>query len=136
MTVIMWIDRLLKDRAETACTFRPVVLVAGARQTGKSSLLQRLFQRMLSAAAYVTLDRVIVAAEAEETPSYFLDRFDGQTIIDEIQYAPSLLRELKICIDKFMWLAFVVVEKIMIFVGGSAIAGFLLICLILFAAVI
>ena len=69
-------------------------------------------------------------------PSYFLDQFDGQTIIDEIQHAPSLLRELKICIDKFMWLAFVVVEKIMIFVGGSAIAGFLLICLILFAAVV
>jgi predicted AAA+ superfamily ATPase len=68
MTVIMWIDRLLKERAETACTFRPVVLVAGARQTGKSSLLQRL----LPAAAYVTLDRVIVAAEAEETPVIFL----------------------------------------------------------------
>jgi hypothetical protein len=35
-----------------------------------------------------------------------------------------------------MWLAFVVVEKIMIFVGGSAIAGFLLISLIIIAAVV
>ncbi|MFK5925459.1 MAG: ATP-binding protein [Desulfuromusa sp.] len=91
----MWIARLLKEKIETACTSRPAVLVTGARQTGKSSLLQRMFP----AADYVTLDRVIVAAEAEENPSSFLDRFDGQTIIDEIQYAPSLLRELKIRID-------------------------------------
>lgn len=39
----MWIDRqiepLLRQRAET----RPVVVLTGARQTGKTSLMRRLF---------------------------------------------------------------------------------------------
>ncbi len=91
----MWIDRLLRQKVESACACRPAVLVTGARQTGKSSLLQRLFPTV----DYVTLDRVAMAAEAEENPDRFLDRFTGQTIIDEVQYAPSLLRELKIRID-------------------------------------
>lgn len=91
----MWIDRLLQAQIEKASLARPAVLVTGARQTGKSSLLQRMF----SAAEYVTLDRVAVAAEAEENPARFLARFQGRTIIDEVQYAPSLFRELKILID-------------------------------------
>ena len=91
----MWVDRLLTEQVAAACSSRPAVLVTGARQTGKSSLLQR----MLPDADYVTLDRVAMAAEAEENPSRFLDRFSGQVIIDEVQYAPSLFRELKIRID-------------------------------------
>ena len=92
----MWIDRLLKSKIEAACLSRPAILVTGARQTGKSSLLQRMFPD----ANYVSLDRVVIAAEAEENPSRFLDRLDGRTIIDEVQYAPSLFRELKIRIDE------------------------------------
>ncbi|OQY19862.1 MAG: hypothetical protein B6I36_03035 [Desulfobacteraceae bacterium 4572_35.1] len=92
----MWIDRLLKNQVEQACSSRPSVLITGARQTGKSSLLQRMFPD----ANYVTLDRVVVAAEAEENPGRFLDKFQKQTIIDEVQYAPSLFRELKIRIDE------------------------------------
>lgn len=91
----MWINRLLKKKIDTACSSRPVVLVTGARQTGKSSLLRRMFP----AANYVTLDRIVIAAEAEENPSQFLGRLQGQTIIDEVQYAPALFRELKIHID-------------------------------------
>ncbi len=91
----MWIDRLLKERVEEACATRPALLVSGARQTGKSSLLQR----MMPDAEYVTLDRIALAAEAEENPSRFLDRFKGQVVLDEIQYAPALFRELKIRID-------------------------------------
>ena len=91
----MWIDRLLKERVEKACATRPALLLGGARQTGKSSLLRR----MLPDAEYVTLDRVALAAEAEESPNRFLDRFKRQVILDEIQYAPALFRELKIRID-------------------------------------
>jgi hypothetical protein len=92
----MWINRLLRKQIVTACSSRPAILVTGARQTGKSSLLQR----MLPEANYVSLDRVVVAAEAEENPSRFLDRLQGPTIIDEVQYAPLLFRELKIRIDE------------------------------------
>ena len=54
----MWIDRqiepLLRQRAET----RPVVVLTGARQTGKTSLMRRLFAEC----AFVTLD---LPSEAE-----------------------------------------------------------------------
>ena len=63
------ISALLKKQIEAACLSRPAILVTGARQTGKSSLLQR----MLPKANYVSLDRIVVAAEAEENPSRFLD---------------------------------------------------------------
>ena len=92
----MWIERDYSDKIKRAVKTRPVVLLTGIRQAGKSSLLQRLF----SDAEYITLDRIILAEEAEENPTVFLDRFKNQVIIDEIQYAPSLFRDLKIIVDQ------------------------------------
>jgi uncharacterized protein len=91
----MWIDRLHTNKLVEAVKSRPVVLLTGLRQVGKSSLLMKLFPE----AEYVTLDKVIYAQEAEENPSKFLDRFKNQVIIDEVQYAPSLFRELKVRVD-------------------------------------
>ncbi len=92
----MWIERDYSDKIKEAVKTRPVVLLTGVRQAGKSSLLQRLF----SDAEYVTLDRILLAEEAEENPTSFLNRFKKQVIIDEIQYAPSLFRDLKIAVDE------------------------------------
>jgi len=92
----MWIERDYSTKIKEAVKTRPVVLLTGVRQAGKSSLLQRLF----SDAEYVTLDRIVLAAEAEENPTSFLGRFKKQVIIDEIQYAPSLFRDLKIKVDQ------------------------------------
>ncbi|HOO84157.1 MAG TPA: ATP-binding protein [Prolixibacteraceae bacterium] len=92
----MWIERLHTNKLEEAVKNRPVVLLTGLRQAGKSSLLIKLFPD----AEYVTLDKVVYAQEAEENPSKFLDRFKNQVIIDEIQYAPSLFRELKVRVDE------------------------------------
>jgi len=92
----MWIERDYSARIKDAVKSRPVVLLTGIRQAGKSSLLRKL----LSDAEYVTLDRILLAEEAEENPTIFLDRFDKQVIIDEIQYAPSLFRDLKIKVDE------------------------------------
>jgi len=92
----MWIQRNHTDKIEKAAKSRPVVLLTGVRQAGKSSLLKKLF----SNAEYITLDKVLLAQEAEENPTKFLNRFDKQVIIDEIQYAPSLFRDLKIKVDE------------------------------------
>ncbi len=73
----------------------PAVLVTGARQTGKTSLLRRLFPE----AGYVTLDYPAYAEAAATEPEALLDQFPGPVIIDEIQYVPSLLRTLKARID-------------------------------------
>lgn len=92
----MWINRNDTEKILDAVNTRPVVLLTGVRQAGKSSLLQKLFKD----AEYVTLDKVLMAEEASVNPSKFLNRFKKQVIIDEIQYAPSIFRELKIRIDE------------------------------------
>ena len=50
-------------------------------------------------AAYLSLDLPVHAEAAENAPEQLLDRFAEPLIIDEIQYAPSLLRYLKHRID-------------------------------------
>ena len=73
-----------------------MILLTGARQTGKTSLLRH----ELPDTHYVTLDYLINAEEAENNPSVFLSQFSEHVILDEIQYAPSLFRELKILVDE------------------------------------
>jgi len=92
----MWIARILQHKIEDALKTRPVTLLTGARQTGKTSLLKNTVNN----AEYVTLDNLLAAAGAEENPSEFLGQFNGRVIIDEIQYAPSLFREIKLFIDR------------------------------------
>ena len=73
----------------------PAILVTGARQVGKTSILRRVFPH----ASYVTLDYPGHAEAAQTAADEFLDRFPPPVIIDEIQYAPSLLRHIKVRID-------------------------------------
>jgi predicted AAA+ superfamily ATPase len=92
----MWIQRDISNQVLEAQSSRPAIVLVGARQTGKSSLLRRLFPQ----ADYVSLDRPLAAEEAETNPEIFLSQFKKTVIIDEIQKAPSLFRELKIKIDE------------------------------------
>ena len=93
--VNMWINRSLEGKIQHLVATRPVVLVTGARQTGKTSILQHLFPGY----RFVSLDLPSEAEQAEASPSTFLDRHPSPVIIDEIQYAPALLRFLKIAVD-------------------------------------
>ena len=92
----MWIERLIEpmvlDRART----RPVVVLTGARQTGKTSLVKRLFPGY----DYVSLDLPSEAEQAERDPAAFLSRHSEPLIVDEVQYAPDLLRHLKREVDR------------------------------------
>ena len=97
MRCLMWIPRTLQSKIEDALKTRPVILLTGARQTGKTSLLKNTVKN----AEYVTLDNLLTAAGAEENPSEFLGQFKTRVIIDEIQYAPSLFREIKVFIDQY-----------------------------------
>lgn len=92
----MWINRLLEIRLRQSARTRPVVLVTGARQTGKSSLLQHAFPEL----TYITLDSVRQSEMAHENPEYFLQSFADPVILDEVQYAPDLFRHLKIRVDQ------------------------------------
>ena len=92
----MWFDRYIEKSIFSAVKSRPVVLLTGARQTGKSSLLQKMFNEL----EYITLDSIQYAAQAKENPDYFLSNFKQPVILDEIQYAPELFRHIKLLVDQ------------------------------------
>lgn len=74
----------------------PALLITGARQTGKTSLLRHLYPD----ASYLTLDLPANAEAAHTAPDELLEAYPPPVIIDEIQYAPVLLRHLKVRIDQ------------------------------------
>jgi len=91
----MWIPRYVEARLRHAARTRPVLVLTGARQTGKTSTLRRLFP----AHGFVSLDLPTEAEQAEREPAAFLRRHPAPVIIDEVQYAPGLFRHLKAAVD-------------------------------------
>jgi predicted AAA+ superfamily ATPase len=91
----MWIPRQIEPRLHRSAGTRPVVVLAGARQTGKTSTLRRLFP----AYGFVSLDLPAEAEQAEKEPDAFLRRHPPPVIVDEVQYAPAVFRHLKTAVD-------------------------------------
>ncbi|MEM7588911.1 MAG: ATP-binding protein [Myxococcota bacterium] len=92
----MWIKREIKENLRKIASQRPVVLITGSRQTGKTSILCRTFPQY----RYVSLDLPHVAEEAEYAGEGFLQRYPPPVIFDEIQYAPRLFRYIKHAVDQ------------------------------------
>ena len=74
----------------------PVVLLNGARQTGKTTLAQEL----ASGSQYFTLDDAATLAVAASDPAGFIKNLPGPVVIDEIQKAPDLFPAIKLSVDK------------------------------------
>ena len=91
----MWIPRTIEARLKRAARTRPALVLTGARQTGKTATLRRLFP----AHGFVSLDLPTEAEQAEKEPEAFLRRHPAPVIIDEAQYAPALFRHLKAAVD-------------------------------------
>lgn len=100
----MYIHRIMESKLNNLSEHFPVVIVCGARQVGKTTLLNRL--KELSAneknkqIQYVTLDYPRIRNLAREDPELFLQQYRAPLIIDEIQYAPELLSYIKIYVDR------------------------------------
>ncbi|MFO8073828.1 MAG: ATP-binding protein [Polyangia bacterium] len=75
----------------------PVILVNGARQVGKTTLVR---ERSEPERGYVTLDDPLQLALAREDPALFVQRHRPPLVIDEIQYAPQLLPYIKMIVDE------------------------------------
>ncbi|MFZ1983782.1 MAG: ATP-binding protein [Desulfatitalea sp.] len=93
----MYVHRTIETFVSSAGTQFPVLLVTGARQVGKTTLLQYLkgMER-----TYVTLDDPMILSLAKEDPALFMQRFPPPVLIDEIQYAPELLPYIKMAVDE------------------------------------
>ncbi|MCC6159748.1 MAG: ATP-binding protein [Deltaproteobacteria bacterium] len=92
-----YLPRTLEAFARRASREFPVLLVTGARQVGKTTLLRRIREARRT---YVTLDDPGALALAREDPALFLQRFQPPLLIDEIQYAPGLLPHIKMMADE------------------------------------
>lgn len=93
----MYITRNIEQTINRISGQFKVLLLTGARQVGKTTLLKHLAQG--SGRTYVTLDDLAVRSLALADPALFLQRYTPPLLIDEIQYAPQLLSYIKMYAD-------------------------------------
>ena len=72
------------------------VLVTGARQVGKTTMLKKIHPDI----NYVTLDDLKIMQNAKDDPALFFKVYNPPIIVDEVQYAPELFRYIKLESDK------------------------------------
>ena len=75
----------------------PVLILTGARQVGKTTLLRQLSDENRR---YVTLDDLAARDLARRDPVLFLQKYRPPVLIDEIQYAPEVLTAIKLDVDR------------------------------------
>ena len=92
------IHRHIHNSVQLAMTDTPVVLLNGARQTGKTTLTQAIAAG--ADAQYYTLDDYATLALAAGDPAGFIRNLSGPVVIDEIQKAPELFPAIKLAVDK------------------------------------
>lgn len=93
-----YITRNLESVVIQATKEYPVVLVTGARQIGKTTMLQKLMEG--TNRGYVTLDDLNERNIAKTDPELFLQLHKPPVLIDEVQYAPELFTYIKMNVDK------------------------------------
>lgn len=89
--------RLIEARLAEAMADTPVVLVAGPRQAGKTTLVRRMADQ--GGLRYLTLDDELTLLAAKEDPVGMIRSLD-RAVIDEIQRAPQLLMAIKKSVDE------------------------------------
>lgn len=98
-----YIPRHIELRILDALKVSPIVFLNGARQTGKSTLVQGIAGQIGQndePATYITFDRPTVMAAASAEPESFISAYKNALIIDEVQMVPALFRALKVVVDE------------------------------------
>ncbi len=90
--------RKLSSNLLFALKNNPVVFLNGARQAGKSTLVQALATKEFPA-DYITFDNATQMAAASSSPESFLRNRKTSVIIDEAQIVPDIFRSLKLVVD-------------------------------------
>jgi uncharacterized protein len=93
------VNRLIEDTIIQSLEAFPVVYLAGPRQSGKTTLAQRIAETRHKA-QYITFDDIQMRSSAQRDPDAFLRSLPGPVILDEIQMVPQLFRPLKIIVDE------------------------------------
>ena len=89
--------RWQKDIIKEAMKTRRVILLSGARQSGKTTLCKSIESRDI---IYRTLDDKTLLNAAKNDPQDFVKINSGTLIIDEVQHVPELLPAIKQVVDE------------------------------------
>ena len=92
-----YISRDLEEKIKSASKEYACILITGARQVGKSTVLKQLMEEDREE---VTLDDLEARRLASNDPALFLQIHSLPILIDEVQYAPQLFSYIKMAIDK------------------------------------
>ncbi|GAB6173064.1 ATP-binding protein [Paradesulfitobacterium aromaticivorans] len=91
-----YITRNIETIVNKAAKMFPAVLITGARQVGKTTLLKH----MRGDLHYLTLDDPILLQSAIEEAGSFFKTTPPPVMVDEIQYAPNLFSYIKMIADE------------------------------------
>ena len=89
--------RLIEKKLTELFAHYPVVAVLGARQVGKSTLVENLFSDVINTTVF---DPVVDIGNARQDPDFFIQNINAPAFLDEIQYAPELLGSIKRKVDR------------------------------------
>lgn len=92
----MFKPRAISSRLREAISTFRIVVLSGARQTGKTTLLHHLLPDW----DFVTFDPVTDVENARADPELFLDNHPAPAVLDEVQYAPEVVAALKRRVDR------------------------------------
>ena len=94
------VTRHAQRAAEAALADTRVLVVLGARQVGKSTLLEQIAAAEHRGREVLTLDDQAVRAAATIDPTGFIATLKTPVAIDEIQRVPELMTEIKLRVDR------------------------------------
>lgn len=93
-----YIKRALENKFLKMNKFFKVMLLTGARQVGKTTMLKHLAADQ--SRTYISMDNALARELAKNDPELFFQRYKPPIIIDEIQKAPELLEQIKLLCDE------------------------------------
>ena len=93
----MYINRTIEKKLNDVKNQYAVIAIYGARQVGKSTLVDNLFGNQMKK---VTLDDLEKRTLANVNPKLFLENYQWPLIIDEIQKGTPLLNVIKEIVDE------------------------------------
>jgi predicted AAA+ superfamily ATPase len=93
-------QRYIANPISEALKDTPVIVINGARQTGKSTLCRQLLADGTFDGQIMTMDDPTTLAAAQADPLGFLQDLSHHAIIDEVQRAPQLFLSIKKLVDE------------------------------------